>query len=254
VALAEFPYRDRTLNFGHRGAPQAAPENTLVSFQQAREMGADGVEFDVMLCADGEVVVMHDFSVERTTDGRGLVKELSLAQLRSLDAGAWFGPQFAGERVPTLREVAEWAGDDMLLNIELKSTSIGSSGLEAKVIAVVHEYGLGQRVILSSFNPFTLRRVKQIDPSLHTGLLYAANLPIYLRRAWLRPWAHPDALHPHYEMITQAYLLWAKRKGYRVNVWAPDRASEMQRLIAQGVDIIITNRPDTLATLLRDSA
>jgi glycerophosphoryl diester phosphodiesterase len=251
MATVGVPYAYRPLNFGHRGAPKAAPENTLASFQKAREMGADGVELDVMLCADGEVVAMHDFVVERTTDGHGRVRDLTLAQLKALDAGAWFGPQFAGERVPTLREVAAWAADHMLLNIELKSVSIRADGLEEKVIAIVREYGLEHRVVLSSFNPLALRRVKKIAPTLHTGLLYAGHLPIYLRRAWLRPLVRPNALHPQYEMVTDAYLWWARRKGYRVNVWTPDQTLDMQRLIDQKMDMIITNRPDALAMMLK---
>lgn len=247
-----FPYCDRPLNFGHRGAPMAAPENTLASFQKARELGADGVELDVMLCADGEPVVIHDFSVERTTNGHGRVRELTLTQLKALDAGSWFYPQFAGERIPTLREVAAWAGKDMLLNIELKSTNIRGNGLEGRVIAIVQEFGLEQRVILSSFNPFTLWRIRQLAPHLHTGLLYAGDLPIFLRRAWLRPLARPNALHPHYKIVTNDYLVWARHKGYRINVWTPDQIADWQWLIAQKVDIIITNRPDALAMVLKE--
>ncbi|MGC8786901.1 MAG: glycerophosphodiester phosphodiesterase [Anaerolineae bacterium] len=251
MSATGFPYRNRPLNFGHRGAPMAAPENTLASFQKARAMGADGVELDVMLCADGEPVVIHDFSVEHTTNGHGRVRDLTLAQLKALDAGSWFDPQFAGERIPTLREVAAWAGEDMLLNIELKSTNIRGEGLEGKVIAIVREFGLEHRTVISSFNPFSLRRVKQLAPYLHTGLLYAGDLPIFLRRAWLRPLARPDALHPHYKMVTNDYLAWARSKGYRVNVWTPDQEADWQRLIAQKVDIIITNRPDALAMVLK---
>jgi len=247
-----YPYRDRPLNLGHRGAPKAAPENTIASFQKAREMGADGVELDVMLCADGKVVVIHDSSVNRTTDGHGRVSELALAQLKALDAGSWFGPQFAGEPIPTLREALEWAGDDMLLNIELKDFSLDANGLEQKVIAMVRDYGAEHRVLLSSFNPLRIWRVKYLAPSLHTGLIYKQRLPIFLRRAWLRLLARPDALHPEYKMVTDAYLLWARRKGYRINVWAPDQASEMQRLIAQKIDMIITNRPDVLSTVLKE--
>ncbi len=252
MAAARSSYRQtRPLNFGHRGAPKAAPENTLASFQKAREVGADGVELDAMLCADGEVVVMHDYDVGRTTNGQGRVRDLTLAQLQALDAGSWFGPQFAGERVPTLRELCAWAGQDMRLNIELKSVDIRYCALEQKAIAIVHEYGLEQRVIFSSFNPFSLRRVRQVDPTLHTGLLYASDLPIYLRRAWLRPLARPNALHPHYQMVTDAYLLWARKKGYQVDVWTPDEVLDLQRLIAQKVDMIITNRPDALAMILK---
>ena len=251
MATTWFPYQDRPLCFGHRGAPMAGPENTLASFQKARESGADGVEFDVMLCADGEVVVSHDFSVQRTTDGQGRVKELTLAHLKALDAGSWFGARFAGERMPTLHEVVQWAGDDMLLNIELKSVSIRTDGLEGKVIGIVRQHKLEHRVLLSSFSPLALRRVKQMAPDLHTGLLYSDDLPVYLRRAWLRPLARPDALHPHHEMVTDEYLAWARRRGYRVNVWTLDQVPEMQRLVARQVDMMITDRPDLLATLLK---
>lgn len=249
MATVAFPYNGRPLNFGHRGASKVAPENTLAAFQRARELGADGVELDVMLCADGEVVVMHDFSVDRTTDGRGRVRDLTLAQIKCLDAGSWFGERFAGERVPTLQEVAQWAGYDMLLNIELKSLSVRSDGLEKRVVATIREFGFERRVILSSFNPLALVRVKRLAPELNTGLLYAPDLPVFLRRAWLRPLAQPDALHPHYEMVSDSYLRWARGKGYRVNVWTPDQVTDLQRLIEQRVDGIITNRPDALAML-----
>jgi glycerophosphoryl diester phosphodiesterase len=172
-----------------------------------------------------------------------------LAQVKALDAGVKFGPSFAGECVPTFREVAQWAADDMLLNIELKSLSVRGDGLEEKVIAILREYGLEGRVILSSFNPFSLRRVRRLAPDLPTGLLYAGDLPIFLRRAWLRPLARPAALHPHFQMVTDAYLWWARRKGYRVNVWTPDQTLDLQRLIDQKVDAIITNRPDVLANM-----
>ena len=249
MSASAFPYGNRPLNFGHRGASALAPENTLAAFQKAREMGAHGVELDVMLSTDGEVMVRHDNELERTTDGHGRVRDKTLTELKSLDAGSWFGPQFAGERIPMLREVCIWAAQDMLLNIELKSVAITRTPLEEKTVAIVREFGLERRVVLSSFNPFSLRRVRQIAPELHTGLLYAEDLPIYLRRAWLRPLARPAALHPHYPMVTDSYLDWARGKGYRVNVWTVDVAAEMQRLIAQRVDTIITNRPDTLAAL-----
>jgi len=245
-----FPYGNRPLNFGHRGASAVAPENTLAAFQKARELGAHGVELDVMLSADGEVMVRHDDELERTTDGHGRVRDLTLTELKALDAGSWFGPQFAGERIPMLREVCIWATRDMLLNIELKSVAITRTPLEERTVAIVREFGLERRVVLSSFNPFSLRRVRQIAPELHSGLLYSEDLPAYLRRAWLRPLARPAALHPHYPMVTDSYLEWARAKGYRVNVWTVDDAAEMQRLIAQRVDMIITNRPDTLAALL----
>jgi glycerophosphoryl diester phosphodiesterase len=250
MGATAFPYLSRPLNFGHRGASALAPENTLAAFQKARDVGADGVELDVMLSGDGEVMVRHDDDLERTTDGHGRVRNRTLTELKALDAGSWFGPQFSGERIPMLREVCLWAAQDMLLNIELKSVAVSHTPLEEKTVAIVREFRLERRVVLSSFNPFSLRRVRQIAPDLHTGLLYAEDLPIYLRRAWLRPLARPAALHPHYPLVTDAYLDWTRRNGYRVNVWTVDDAAEMRRLIAQRVDMIITNQPDALEALL----
>jgi len=248
-----FPYTTRPLKFAHRGASRAAPENTLAAFQAARDMGADGVELDVTLCAGGEVVVIHDDSVDRTTEGRGMVSDLGLDDIKRLDAGAWFGSEFAGERIPLLREVMAWAGQDMLLNIELKGVGIRSDGLEHAVIQLIREFQLEGRTILSSFNPFALRRVKQMAPQVETGLLYSLDLPLFLRRAWLRPFARPDALHPPQDMVSDAYMAWARQRGHRVNVWTVDQAEDMARLISHGVDMIITNRPDVLASVLERS-
>lgn len=246
-----FPYKTSPLNLGHRGAQKVAPENTLAAFERARVMGADGVELDVQLSADGALIVMHDFRVERTTNGQGAVKELKLDYLRGLDAGGWFSPEFRGERVPTLDEVLDWAGDAMLLNIELKSFSLRGDGLEQKVIEAVRREQLQGRVILSSFNPLSLIRAKRIAPEISIGLLYASDLPLPLRRAWLRPVVRPNALHPQWRMVSDPYMTWARRAGYRVNVWTADEFRDQQRLTELDVDAIITNRPDTLAALLK---
>jgi len=245
-----FSYADRVLNFGHRGAREAAPENTLSSFRQALEFGADGVELDVMLSKDEEVVVIHDHTVDRTTSGTGRVSELTLAELKRLDAGKWFDPRFEGERIPTLEEVIATVGQELLLNIEIKNTFLSDGALETKVVQLIEQYGLEDRVIISSFNPLALRRVKGLHPSLHVGLLFERKLPLFLRRAWLAPWAHADALHPHYAMINSEHVRRAKRKGYRLNVWTVNERMDMENLIALGVDSIITDRPDLLANLL----
>jgi glycerophosphoryl diester phosphodiesterase len=188
--------------------------------------------------------------VDRTTNGGGLLRDLFLDDIKSLDAGSWFAPNFAGERIPTLREVLEWARDGMLLNIELKGVSMRSDGLEQRVIQLIREYQLQGRAILSSFNPFALRRVKRMASELETGLLYSSDLPLFLRRAWLRPFSQPDALHPHHLLVSDPYMRWARQNGYRVNAWTVDRAEDMAPLISYGVDMIITNRPDVLASVL----
>jgi glycerophosphoryl diester phosphodiesterase len=241
---------ERVLNIAHRGASAVAPANTLAAFEKAIELGADGVEFDVHLSADGAPVVIHDFSVNATTDGSGRVADMSLAQLKELDAGYYFDPTFAHERIPTLEEVLQTAGRRLLLNIELKTVSLRDNGLERTVIAQVKRRGLEKSVLLSSFNPFSLRRAKKIAPRIPVGLLYAPGLPLPLRRAWLAHLAPHEARHPEHTMVDSRYMRWARRRHYRVNTWTVDEPDEMRRLIDLGVDSIITNVPDILRNVV----
>jgi len=247
-----FLNHERVLNIAHRGASTAAPPNTLAAFEKAVELGADGIEFDVHLSADGVPVVIHDSTVDGTTDGSGRVARMTLAQLKRLDAGASFDPTFAGERIPTLEEVLETMGNRLLLNIELKTVSSRDNGLERAVIAQIKRCGLDDdnRVLLSSFNPLSLRRAKKIAPHIPTGLLYAPYLPPPLRSAWLAFLAPHEARHPEHTMVNARYMAWARQRGYRVNTWTVDDPDEMRRLIGLGVDSIITNVPDVLHSVL----
>lgn len=238
----------RPLNVAHRGASAAAPENTLAAFRAALELGADGVELDVQLSRDGEVVVCHNTTVDQTTDGHGPLRDMTLAELRTLDAGSWFGPEFAGERIPTLQEVFDLIGNRALLNVEMKTVGLRSDGLEARVAEVIATNSLHRQVIVSSGNPLALWRLRCIDPRILLGLLHAPYLPLFLRRAWLRPLVRPEALHPHYTMVDAGYMRWAQ--GCSVNVWTVDGPAEMRRLIGLGVKAIITNHPDVLAEML----
>jgi len=241
----------RPLNLAHRGARQVAPENTLAAFCAALDIpGCDGVELDVHLSADGQIVVIHDFTLDQTTDGHGPVGAKTLAELKQLDAGSWKDRRFAGERIPTLKEALDVLGDRAIINIELKSRMAHRTGLEARVVELVLQQCLGQRVILSSFDPLAIWRVKRLAPHLVTGLLYAPKMPFYLRRAWLRPLVHPDALHPHHALISPDWMRWAKARGYRVNVWTVNEPAAMRQMADFGVDAIITDRPEVLAELL----
>jgi glycerophosphoryl diester phosphodiesterase len=241
------------LVIAHRGASAAAPANTIAAFEKAVALGADGIEFDVHLSAEGVPVIIHDYTVDTTTDGSGLVSEMTLAQLKQLDAGTHFDPAFAGERIPTLEEVLRAFGGRLLLNIELKTTSKRDNGLERAVIALVEEHGLASRVLFSSFNPLSLRRAKKIAPHIPVGLLYSPDLELYLRRAWLAFLFPHEARHPEHTMVDARYMAWARRRGYRVNAWTVDDPDEMRRLIDLGVDGIITNVPDVLREVLGTS-
>ncbi len=243
-------YRDRPLIFAHRGASHEAPENTLAAFLLAAELEADGVELDVQLSKDGEIVVIHDFDLESSTNGTGPVRERTLAELKELDAGGWLDPSYAGQQVPTLQEVIDAVGHRLLLNIELKTLSLRDDGLAAEVVRTIEDNHLLDRVIVSSFNPFALWRTKRLNPWIPIGLLYAPDLPLPLRYPWARHLLRLDALHPHHSLVSDRYLRWARTRGYGVHTWTVDDPGRMWQLIRLGVELIITNRPDLLRQVL----
>jgi glycerophosphoryl diester phosphodiesterase len=245
------PAHRRPLNIAHRGASAYAPENTLAAFRLALEMDADGFELDVMLSADCHLVVIHDDTVDRTTNGSGPVRQKTLAELKALDAGARFDARFAGERIPTLEEVFDLvAGNRAFANVEIKTDSLKGDGLEEKLVALIRRYGLGERLLISSFNPFALWRMRRLASDLPLALLYAEDQRIYLRDRWFAFLSCPDAFNPSYRMATPKHVRWAKSKGYHLYVWTVDEEPEMRRLTALGVDGIITNRPDLLRQVL----
>jgi glycerophosphoryl diester phosphodiesterase len=139
----------------------------------------------------------------------------------------------------------------LLVNIEMKSFAMGNDGMAEQVAKIIQERRLYDQVIVSSFNPFALRQLKKADAHIETGLLYAPDLPIYLSRAWLRPWAKPDALHPEHVMVDVAYMQRARRQKCPVNVWTVNKEADMRRMIELGVNAIITDYPDRLLALIR---
>ncbi len=238
---------DKTLVFGHRGALAAAPMNTLAAFDLAYRQGAHGIEFDVQLAKDGEVVVIHDAAVDATTDGQGQVAAMTLADLKRLDAGSWFAPEFAGERIPTLNEVFDAFGQKLLLNVELKTTA-GSAELEAAVATCIRRHDLAGRVLVSSFSPQALWRFRQRCPAVLTGFL-SGPTPQAGLESLMAVLPH-EARHPWHELIDNEYMDWARKNGYFVNAWtvnAPARALELQKL---GLNAIITDAPAGLCAAL----
>lgn len=240
--MARFPALgrpDRPLIFGHRGASQRAPENTLPAFRAALEAGADGVELDVHLSADGVPVVIHDDRVDATTDGSGAVASLSLAQLRALDAGG-------GARIPALEQVLREVGPYLWINVEVKV----HQGLPA-IVAAVRRTDMAARVWFSSFRPYTLYRLRALAPDVACGLLYAPPTAMSLL---LRPFTPHEGLHPHVSMVTPRLVRRAQRQGLRVVVWTVDEPTVAQQLAAWGMDAIITNVPAILRASLDQGA
>lgn len=227
----------------HRGASHEAPENTLAAFNLAIELGADAVELDVDLTCDGVPIVIHDDTVDRTTNGHGATADLPFNVIRTLDAGSWKDPKYAGEKIPTLAEVFETMAHKLWINVELKKMSLKDNGLEIKVAQLIQKMNLQKRVIISSFNPFAIRQIKQFDSSLPIALLTATSEPLYLRDAWLEPLLALAARHPQHTQLKAKGVAHYQRGGKRVNVWTVDDPADIKIFAQQGVDGIITNVP-----------
>ncbi|MEK4223074.1 glycerophosphodiester phosphodiesterase [Bacillus sp. FSL W8-0116] len=230
-----------TLIFAHRGFSSIEPENTMSAFQEAEKCGADGIELDVQLTKDGEVVVIHDEKVDRTTNGKGYVKDYTLSELQQLNAHYIFKKQNEKVRIPTLKEVFDWlAGNHLICNVEIKSHEFQQFHLEEKVIAFIRRYGFEKRVILSSFNHYSIVHCYRLAPDVETALLYSYG--IYL------PWVyakglHARAIHPHYQTLTEEIVQMSRQNGIKVRPYTVNREKDMKRLFAMGCDAIITDEP-----------
>jgi len=231
------------LRIGHRGAAGTHPENTMVSFMRAVEIGVDGIEFDVHRTADGHLVVMHDAMVDRTTDGTGLIMTMTLKQIKALDAGIKKGPQFKGERVPTLRELIAAVPPNIRLYLELKAGSIHYPGIEEELVALLEEEGAMGRVQVSSFDHHALRRLHDLRPDLPLGMLHAANLIDPVAQALA---LGCEALHPAWEWVTPDYVQAAHAAGLKAIAWTVNLPFAIARLEAFGVDGIISDFPDRI--------
>lgn len=236
------------INFAHRGASGYCPENTMAAFSRALELGATGIETDVQMTQDGHLVLIHDETLLRTAGMPEWVKDLTLEQLKSYEAGSWFGQEFRGEHIPTLVQLLELVKDkDIVINIELKNGIVQYPGMEEKVIAQVREFGMTDRVIISSFNHYSLVTCKSIARDIRTGILYMEGL--------YEPWEYAarvkaDALHAYKYALTPELVSEAKRHGVPYHPFTVNEVPEMRALIQAGVSGIITDYPDRLATLL----
>ncbi len=241
------------LIIGHRGAAGEAPENTLAAFELAARQGAEGIEFDVHLSADGLPVVIHDSRLDRTTSGSGWVSELPLTSLRRLDAGSWFNrrypmrarPRYVGLRIPLLSEVLAWvAARKCLAFIEIKGGHTYPK-IEARVLAEIYRSGTAPLTTVISFHIPTLRRVRQMDPRISLGIDFTRPL-LAIRRA---KFVAAGTLLPHWAFASRRFLLRAHRAGMRVLVWDLDQPRWMRRKISDGVDGIVTRYPGKLAEI-----
>ncbi len=230
--------------FAHRGASAHAPENTLTAFELAREQGADAIELDVKLSADGIPVVIHDHTVDRTTNGSGTVAELELASLQKLDAGG-------GQHIPTLAEVFSAVGRDLYINVELTNYTTSKDALVDKVVDVIKRYDMQGRILFSSFLAKNLKRAAELLPGTPRGLLaLPTGLGVFARTFGFRSDVY-QAIHPSIRNLTEGMITSAHQRGQRVHVWTVNTADQMQKLANWGVDGIFTDDPQLAVKILR---
>lgn len=227
--------------WAHRGASAYAPENTLPAFELAIAQGADGVELDVHLSADGTVVVIHDETLERTTNGTGKVGDQALAALRVLDASAGFA-DFAGVRIPTLTDVLDLlAPSSLTINIELKNSRVPYPELEEKVVAMVAAYGIADRVVLSSFNHYSLRHLRSLGSGCELAAFFTDPL--------FRPWRYAvdlgvQAIHPPLAYVVgKGYIRKAHHRGLAVRPWMVNTERALRRMQRYRADAVFTDDP-----------
>ena len=239
----------------HRGASAYFPENTMVSFEGAIALGADMVELDVQLTADGEVVVFHDERISRCTNGRGSIADYTLVELKKLDAGSWFDKKYAGARLPTLVEALELCKDKIAVNVEIKTEAVTdtiSNGIEEKCLRIVDKIAMRKHVIFSSFDPRAVQHLKEIDGQIPAAVLFAkkhygSQLPSEIIAA-----LGADAINCSQRELSKEWLADLKQHGIPVNVYTVNDEKSMRRLLALGVDGIFTNWPDVLKNVLMD--
>lgn len=236
--------------FAHRGASAHAPENTLAAFELAHTQGADAIELDVKLSADGHVIVIHDTTVNRTTGASGKVKDLKLADLRALDAGSFFSPQFQAEKIPLLEEVFEAMGNKLFINVELTNYSTPRDHLVESVCSLVKKFNLQKRILFSSFFAFNLTKAHSYLPDVPCGLLTYGGLLGAWARSFGFAFGDYAALHPYLTDVSQQQVARVHRLKRRVHVWTVNAEKDLRRLMEWNVDGIFTDDPQ-LAVRLR---
>ena len=239
---------NRPLVLGHRGSSKRAPENTLPAFRQALEDGANGIELDVHLCQDGEIVVMHDARVNRTTNGRGRLASLKLEEIRRLDAGSWFSSAFAGTKVPVLAEVFSAFGSQIVYDIELKNLGKPGPGLEEQVIRLVRAFGLEQQVLFTSFNPAAVKKCQALLPEAPAGLLMLGGLPGKIEERLAVNKEGPALLGSAMRSLAQRGEAWWTRDFL---VWGLETATEVRQAVGLGASALVVDDPAMACEALR---
>lgn len=240
-------------NFAHRGFSGKYPENTMLAFEKALATGCDGIEFDLHLTKDDVLVIIHDEKLDRTTDGKGFVKDYTYKELCEFDASATYKGVYGVQRIPTLREYFELVKDhkDFITNIELKTGVFEYSGIEQKTIDMIDEFGLRKNIIFSSFNHFSMLRCRELAPDIKCGFLEESR--IIDMGAYTK--SHDvQCIHPFFPNLTDpAALAEMKANGREINTWTVNTEEDIRLMIKLGVDGIIGNFPDRARRILSEA-
>jgi glycerophosphoryl diester phosphodiesterase len=226
--------------FAHRGASKYAPENTMAAFRLACSQGAPAIELDTMLTRDGVPVVIHDDTLDRTTNAGGRVRDMTLSEIRRVDAGVRFSEKFKGEAIPTLEEVLFEFKDKLLINIELKNYQTLMDDLPIKVAEIVGKLDDLDSVLFSSFQPLNLIRIRKTMPKARVALLVEDGFWWRILASHVFKFISPEFIHPYRSYINNAYLKKEHRAGRRVNSWTIDDPNEAKNFIEEGINGLIT--------------
>ena len=243
--------RPLPLIIAHRGDAASAPENTLPAFRRAWERGADGIELDVRLTADGQLVVHHDRRLGRTNGGAGLVSNATLAEIRALDSGGWFGPEFRGQPAPTLDEVFEALPADYLINVELKAVISGMRLIAHRVAEVVRRHRRWRSTLAASFNPISLWELRRIEPRLMRGYIWSRRHPPPISSRGFSPLVQAHWYDPAHDSCNLRLLRRMRQRGVRTLAWDVDFGRDLERMAAIRLDAVVTDDLEALLAARR---
>lgn len=235
--------------FAHRGFSGKYPENTMLAFEKAVEIGVDGIELDVHLTKDNELVIIHDEDIKRTCDGEGLVRDMTYEELKRFDASAAFRGVYGFCGIPTLKEYFDLVKDtDIITNIELKTGVFEYPTIEKRTIDLIKQYGLEDKIILSSFNHYTIKRCEEIAPEIKRGFLTGDWIYDFGKYTAER---NVQCCHPWHISLSKAVVDEMHSAGCEINTWTVDEYEDIERLSEMGVDSLIGNFPDRMIENLR---
>lgn len=242
---------NETKIFAHRGASGYAPENTLEAFELAIRQNADGIELDVQLSKDGIPVVFHDETLNRVTDGKGYLKDYTLEELKKFTVLKDRFPEYDKSKIPTLKEVLELVKPaGIQVNIELKTGIYWYPEIEKKTIELVNELEMQENVVYSSFNHYSIQKVKEIEPEAECAYLYSdviLDVDEYAKKTKVEG-LHPAVYHVKMADFLQEY----KKSGLKVRVWTVNEKEDLKVLIQTGITAVITNYPDVAVEIRKE--